>query len=160
MKFLNNFGASSFELKNGVCTVDGVIQSSTQPCEEAITGIFGLITAILVPILIIGLVFFVFWVIQFVHVIKHQDIKDRGLWIGVLAGSLLLGLIWAAVIVYYFAVMRPYKKGLARNTSAPIAQTGYPPAPQQNYMTAQPVAGQNPPAQQPPTNNLPPTQPA
>lgn len=48
----------------------------------------------------------VLWIISLVHVIQHQDVKDRVLWIVILlvAGSI-------GGVIYIFAVKRPYDRG-------------------------------------------------
>lgn len=111
-----NLLATSYEYTNGNCYVDGVLQSTTEQCTDitnAIGAFFGLGVAfifLMIFIIIIWLVFFVFWIIQFIHVIQHQDIKDRTMWIVLQIVALLFGFIWLSVPVYYFVVMRNYKK--------------------------------------------------
>ncbi len=52
----------------------------------------------------------VFWWIAFIHVLSHDDVKDRVMWIVLL---LAIGAIVGPV--YYFAVQRAYSKGGARD---------------------------------------------
>ena len=60
--------------------------------------IFALIFAFAITI-------FVFWVMALIHLIQHEDVKDRTLW-------LVLLFVVGGVIgpVYYFAVKKPYEK--------------------------------------------------
>lgn len=110
--------ATSYEINNGVCTVDGVIQATTQPCTDGLRGIFTILGIVLIPLLLIGLLLFVLWVITLIHVIQHEDIKDRTLWLVLLIVGFLIGLLWLVAPLYYFIVMRPYKKGGARELGA------------------------------------------
>jgi len=52
----------------------------------------------------------VFWIISLVHVIQHDDVKDRILWLVLI---LVLGNIMG--VIYFFAVKRPYDRGGARD---------------------------------------------
>src|SRR5262245_20115771 len=109
--------AVSYELSNGVCTVDGVVQATTQPCTDGIKTIGTILGLILIPILIVALVFLVFWILALIHAIKHEDIKDRNVWLIGLIASFFLGFMWVVTIIYYFVVMRPYKK---QHSQAPL----------------------------------------
>lgn len=53
----------------------------------------------------LAITMFVFWVIALIHLIQHEDVKDRILW-------LVLLFVIGGVIgpVYYFAVKKPYDK--------------------------------------------------
>ena len=55
-----------------------------------------------------------------IHVAKHEDVKDRTVWLIVLLTALPLGLMWVAAPIYYFAVKRPYDKGDAREVPKPL----------------------------------------
>lgn len=103
--------AKSYELVNGKCYVDGVLQSSTDECTEFVKTAFTIGAAILIPILLIALVFFIFWVVMLVHAVSNNNLKDRTLWIVILLAGLVFGFYWIAAIVYYFAAKRPYDKG-------------------------------------------------
>jgi ABC-type multidrug transport system fused ATPase/permease subunit len=74
-------------------------------------------------ILIISLVFWlllgifsilalVMWIIALMHVVQHEDVKDRIVWLIII---LTIGGIGA--FVYYFVVMRPYARGGMRATA-------------------------------------------
>ena len=62
---------------------------------------------IIMGIMVAGLVL---WIISLIHVLQHDDVKDRVMWIVVL---LLVGTIGG--IIYFFAVKRPYDKGGMRD---------------------------------------------
>jgi H+/Cl- antiporter ClcA len=122
-----NLAAKTYEITNNTCYIDGVMQASTDACTGPLKAIVGIGLAILVPFIIIGLVFFVFWVVMLVHAISNQTLKDRTLWIAVLVASFFLGFMWLATIVYYFAAKRPHDKAqqaLAAQPNAPV--TGAP----------------------------------
>ncbi len=123
-----NFMAKSYEYSNGKCFVDGVLQPTTEQCTNIANTFLNIGLVLLVLLIIfavISLIFFVFWVIQLIHVIKHEDIKDRTMWIILLVASLLLGFMWLIVPIYYFVVMRQYNKNntLKANGQAPEAIT-------------------------------------
>lgn len=108
-----NILATTYEYSNGNCFVDGVLQPTTEQCTNITNTFLNIGAALLIFfafLAVIWLVFFVFWVIQFVHVLKHEDIKDRNMWIILFIAALLLGFIWLIVPIYYFAVMRKFKK--------------------------------------------------
>lgn len=48
----------------------------------------------------------VLWLISLIHVLQHNDVKDRTMWILII---LLVGTIGG--VIYFFAVRRPYDKG-------------------------------------------------
>ena len=129
-----NLLATSYEYTNGNCYVDGVLQSTTEQCTDianTVGAFFGLGVAFIIFMIfltIIWLVFFVFWVIQLIHVILHQDIKDRTMWIVLQVVAFFLGLIWLSVPIYYFVVMRNYKKGqtINQNISDPTLNNQQP----------------------------------
>lgn len=73
---------------------------------------FGLIMLLFWLVFIgVAIVGFVFWVIALIHVLQHQDVKDRIMWIVIL---LVAGTI--AGVIYFFAVKRPYDHGGMRET--------------------------------------------
>ena len=102
--------ATSYNLSEGVCTIDGVVQSSTDACTSAAGTAAWIVALIFIPLLIIGLAFFVFWVFMLIHAIKNEDLKDRTVWLAVLLGSFVLGSSWLAAIIYYFLAKRPYDR--------------------------------------------------
>ena len=139
---LSQFFANSMEYNNGLCYINGVLQPSTEKCEQATKGILAIFGAILIPLIIVSIVFFVFWILALIHAIKNQDIKDRTMWIVLLVGSMFVGFVWLVTVIYYFVIMRPYKKGLARD---PMIQA------QNSNATAAPVFSQSPTQPQAPT---------
>lgn len=96
--------AKSIEYSNGYCYVDGALQSSSNACTEA--GAF--VLAIFLPIIILGVGMFVWWIITLVHVLSHEDVPDRVLWI-------VLHFVVGAIIapIYFFAVKRQYDRSKA-----------------------------------------------
>ena len=119
-----NLLATSYEYTNGNCYVDGVLQSTTEQCTDITNtagAFFGLGVAfifLMIFLIIIWLVFFIFWIIQLIHVIQHQDIKDRTMWIVLQIAAFFLGFIWLIVPIYYFIVMRNYKKQQLENQTS------------------------------------------
>lgn len=102
--------AKSYELSNGICTVDGVVQSTTEACTGAAGTALWIMALIFIPLLIIGLAFFVFWIFMVIHAIQKEDLKDRTVWLIVLLGSFVAGASWLAAILYYFLAKRPYDR--------------------------------------------------
>jgi energy-coupling factor transporter transmembrane protein EcfT len=94
--------AKSIEYVNGYCYVDGVLQSSNDTCTTAGT----IAIAILLPLILVGVALFIWWIITLVHALSHPDVPNRVLWI-VLH---FVGLGTLAAPIYYFAVQRPYNK--------------------------------------------------
>lgn len=96
-----NLFAKSIEYSNGYCYVDGALQSSSNACTEA----GALVLAIFIPIILLGIAMFAWWIITLVHVLSHDDAPDRVLWI-------VLHFVVGAIVapIYYFVVQRPYKK--------------------------------------------------
>lgn len=100
---------SGVYLENGRCYVDGALQATKEACknvENFLIGsaIFGILITIFFAVLFIGLS--VIWLITLIHLIQHEDVKDRNLWI-VLH---FVGLTILAGPIYYFAVKKPYDK--------------------------------------------------
>lgn len=148
--FLSQIIATSYEINNGVCSIDGVVQATTQSCDDAAKTIFTILGAILIPLLIISLVFFIFWIITLVHAIKHDDVNGRIGWIAGHIVALFVGFSWLVTIIYYFAVMRPYKKSKIN--------PGATPTPVQAQNTVTPVVTPTPevtPTETTPTNPTP-----
>lgn len=65
--------------------------------------------------MLIGLAFFIFWIIMLVDCVKRQ-FEARNTWLAVLIVSLFLQLSWLAAILYYFMVKR---KNLGTKPVAP-----------------------------------------
>lgn len=85
----------------------------------AVTIIFSIL--ILGGIIVFSIGGLFFWIISLIHIISHEDVKDRVIWLVVI---LVLGGLGG--VVYYFAVKRPYDKGGARAVppAAPQAPAG------------------------------------
>jgi hypothetical protein len=91
----------------GGCYVNG------EPASCAQAG--GIVAAIMIPMLLVFAVLGVFWLISLVHLIKHDDVPNRVVWL-ILH---FVGLGPLAGIIYFFAVKRPYDKNHATPPVAP-----------------------------------------
>ncbi|MFI5270712.1 MAG: PLDc N-terminal domain-containing protein [Candidatus Saccharimonadales bacterium] len=101
------------------CTLNGQATSCGN-VTKAVGGIFGIFFLIFIFITIFSIIHLIFWIISLIHVIQHEDIKDRTVWIIVI---LLLPL---GAIVYFFAVYLPYGK---THKAQVYAQAGSPQTP-------------------------------
>lgn len=127
---LNTFGQLT-----ATCTINGEPRP-IEDCEQA----FALAGILLIPILLIGLALFVFWVMAIIHVFSNADVPNRTLWI-----VLLLVIGGLAAVAYFFVVKRPYDKqkaagGMAGGMQQPMAQPGQPMPPQPGAAPAAPTA--------------------
>ena len=107
-----NLLAKSYEITNNVCYVDGIAQATTTSCDNVVKTIVGIGLAIIIPLVIISIAFFVFWLLMLIHSISNEDLKDRTIWIVALVASFFLGFMWIVAIAYYFAAKRPYDKAI------------------------------------------------
>lgn len=98
------FGQKSMEFVNGDCYIDGVLQSADQCAAISGAGLL-LILGLMLPLILLGIALFVWWIISLVHVLSNADVENRVLWIVLI---LLFGTIMAPI--YYFAAQRPYNK--------------------------------------------------
>ena len=62
------------------------------------------------------------------------------MWIVLLVGSFFVSLNWIVTVVYYFVIMRPYKKGLARDPMAQVQNANAATTPTFSQSPAQPQA--------------------
>ena len=91
-----------------------LLLASTSQATTASDGIF-LVLFTLFSLVSTGLMFIlpfggmVIWILALVHVVSHEDIRDRTTWILVVA---LTGFVGS--IIYYFMVKRPYDRGEMR----------------------------------------------
>lgn len=77
---------------------------------DAAAGAIGFLFLIFwVALLAVGLAGFVLWIISLIHVLQHNDVKDRTMWILII---LLAGTIGG--VIYFFAIKKAYDKGGAR----------------------------------------------
>lgn len=81
-------------------TINNSVDGGEAGALAALT-VFLIFAAIFAVAIVIG----VFWVLALIHLIQHEDVKDRTLW-------LVLLFVVGGVIgpVYYFAVKKPYDK--------------------------------------------------
>lgn len=107
------------------CTLNGV----KVPCEQLTKDIgkgfgflFGFGIGIIILFWVVGILFFIFWIMMLVHAVKNP-IENKVLWLLLI---LLTGVIGA--IVYYFAVKRGFKQGVQpANFVPPSAPPSVPP---------------------------------
>ncbi len=73
--------------------------------SEAATNIVALLIGLFVVIvfLVVGIGLLVMWIITLIHVIQHEDVPDRTLWIVL---HLLVGQLIGPI--YWFIVKKPY----------------------------------------------------
>jgi hypothetical protein len=129
LAFLSTFAQTT---SGASCTING------QPADCGKAG--GILAAVFIPLMLIGAVLFVFWVISLVHLIQHPDVPNRIVWL-ILH---FVGLNMLAGIIYFFVVKRPYDKQHAMGAGVPAPTTAPSPPPQP------------PEAPQPPTDPAPP----
>lgn len=89
------------------------ISNQPVPCGS-LSGFLGLFAGLgffvmflVAIVIIISILVLVFWVMMLIHA-ATKNIKDKTLWIVLLAVSFLLGLHLVLAIVYYFAVKKPF----------------------------------------------------
>jgi len=102
--------------------VNGVVQSSNEACTGVAGTAVWILALIFIPLVLIGLAFFVFWVLMLIHAIKAEDLKDRTIWLAVLLGSFVLGSNWLAAPIYYFLAKRPYDAQKTAELNKPAAK--------------------------------------
>ena len=89
-----------------------VVNGEEVPCEEiygALGWIFAGLGIFILVVIVVGAVFFIFWLLMFIDCLK-REFKDKTLWIVILLGSWVMGIGWIAAIVYYFVVKRSLDK--------------------------------------------------
>ena len=101
----------TFAQANYSCTINGR-PGTSEECAQ----VGGVLMAVFIPLIIIGVLFFIWWITTLIHVLTHEDVPNRVLWI--VLHFVGLGLLVAPV--YQFAVKRPYKR----------SHSGSPPPPQ------------------------------
>lgn len=113
------------------CTLNGQPVDCGQ-VTKAVGGFFGAFFLIFAAAAVLALVNLVFWIISLVHVLQHEDVKDRLVWI------IIILIVPLGAIIYFFAVLLPYKK--QHPVNAPAASSVMPSQP---YTPPVPVAPQN-----------------
>jgi len=81
------------------------IKSNTNEVSELTAGGAAFMFFIFALVFIFAIAVFVFWLIALIHLVQHEDVKDRTLWLVLLL--LVGGLVGP---IYYFAVQKPYQK--------------------------------------------------
>ena len=107
--FLAMFQASGVLAQTG-CTLNG----KEVPCSE-VGGFAALGFGFMAVFFIIGILFFIFWIMMIVHAASN-NIENKALWIVLIVIFQALG-----AIVYYFAVKRPFDKAKKSAPMAPAA---------------------------------------
>ena len=101
------------------------INNKPVPCDQgAIKWILGGSIVFMVVMVIISILFFIFWLVMFIHAIS-KPIENRVLWIVLM---IILGI--PVSIVYYFVVKRKFNKEQIQPSAQP-----QPPVPPQNPTT-------------------------
>jgi len=93
-------------------TTTSKVDPGEAAAASAVFAGFGIVMLLFCLVLVgVAIACFVFWVIALIHVLQHQDVKDRVMWIVILfvAGTI-------AGVIYFFAVKRPYDRGGMRET--------------------------------------------
>jgi len=96
------YGSVSTAAARATCTINGRPAS----CARVLHDVLPVLLFVVIPLFILLVVCAVFWVISLVHVLGHQDVPDRVLWI--VLHFVLLGPL--AGPIYYVAVQRPYER--------------------------------------------------
>lgn len=93
-------------MNNTLKLLSDSINSNTNEIAEISAGGAALMFFIFALVFIFVFTLFVFWIIALIHLVQHEDVKDRTLWL------VLLLLIPSGLVgpIYYFAVQRPYQK--------------------------------------------------
>lgn len=104
------------------CTINGVTTTGDQ-CAGTLKAVGSIFIFIWLLLMAFGIVSFIFWVISLIHVIQHEDIKDRTMWI------IIILLVPLGSWVYFFSVRKSYNK--LHSSGQPVAPAvGTPPAAQ------------------------------
>jgi uncharacterized BrkB/YihY/UPF0761 family membrane protein len=95
--------------------------------NAATGGILAALAGVWIFLIIVGLLFFIFWLLMLINAIKLDDATfqkigsgERTLWLIVLGVSFFVGFSWLAAIVYYFVIYRK-AKALGNTPAAPAA---------------------------------------
>lgn len=107
-------------------TTDTTTTATDAAAGTAAAGIVGVVLVFWIIALVIGIGFFIFWLVMVIDAFKRknwQDENQKNLWLAILIVSIFVGLSWLAAILYYFII----KKSL--DTKATVATT--PQTPQQ-----------------------------
>ncbi len=80
------------------------LTSGTGGDEAVATGVGIFIIVFWLFFMAFALVSFVLWVMSLIHVIQHEDVKDRIVWI-----IMLVAFGGLAGLIYHFVVRRPYE---------------------------------------------------
>ena len=76
----------------------------------AAAGIFGGFILIWIIVGLIGLAFFIWWIVLIIDCI-NRDFPERTTWLVVLIVGLVFGFVWLVDILYYFLIIKKYENG-------------------------------------------------
>jgi len=105
------------------------MQNSTDAAATAVgTGIAGGLLVLWILLVVVGLVFFIWWIVLLVDCVK-RDFPDKTTWLIVLIVGFVLGFVWLVDIIYYFSVIRKFRDQGLPQGQAPAPQQQPPAAP-------------------------------
>lgn len=84
------------------CIINGQVRPPAE-CEQLFRTVSGTILAFIVPLVIIGILLFIPWLIMIIHAAQNE-VPDKTLWL------VLMIIVPIACIPYYFAIKRPFDK--------------------------------------------------
>jgi hypothetical protein len=98
------------------CTGAECQTANVDVSEGAVAGLVAALGGLIFLVVIIGIAFFVFWVVMLVDAatrdeksFKEVGAGEKTIWLLVLVLSMFLGLSWLAAILYYFIVRKKAK---------------------------------------------------
>lgn len=132
------------------CTVNGVPTDCSRVLKAS-GGIFAGFGIFFILMFVLSIINLVFLILSLVHLVKHEDVKDRVLWI------ILVIFVPIAAWIYYLSIRKSYERdhaGLASGTTTPVMPQPPVVTPPIVNPPAQPPAPESPPSndQQPPIN--------
>jgi len=83
--------------------------ASTAAAGTAAAGIVGVVLVFWLIALVIGIGFFIFWIVMLIDAFKRtnwQDENQKNLWLAILIVSIFVGLAWLSALLYYFIIKR------------------------------------------------------
>lgn len=92
--------------------------------------IFGGLFIFWIILLVIGLVFFIWWIFLMIDCTK-REFPEKNTWMILLIVGLVIGLVWLVDILYYFMVVKKYGK-INGASSSDSSTPPMPPAPTEN----------------------------
>jgi uncharacterized BrkB/YihY/UPF0761 family membrane protein len=101
-----------------------ITTETTDAANNAVAGgVLAAFGGFLFVLVIIGVLFFIFWLVMLLNALKLDEETfrkigsgEKTLWLVILGVSLFVGLAWLAALIYYFVI---YRK--AKTVAAPAA---------------------------------------